>query len=152
MRVWRCTPRRFLQQAFDGMGAVEASGRWHTRGYPVVYAAENPALAALEVLVNVGTLSRVKNDYAVVPANVPDRLVYTLPTGSLPENWRQYPHPEAGRVLGDKWIREAKHLGLRLPSAVIAGFNVLLNPSHPDFGQVDVDQRAVEYLDPGRAP
>jgi RES domain-containing protein len=35
-----------------GIGGIEASARWHTAGRPIVYLAENPSSALLEILVH----------------------------------------------------------------------------------------------------
>ncbi|HEY6852191.1 MAG TPA: RES family NAD+ phosphorylase [Terracidiphilus sp.] len=35
-----------------GIGAMEASARWHTAGRPLVYLAETPSSALLEILVH----------------------------------------------------------------------------------------------------
>jgi RES domain-containing protein len=47
MLVWRVGNYATL----DGVGGLFASGRWHSRGHPVVYCAENAAIALLETLV-----------------------------------------------------------------------------------------------------
>jgi RES domain-containing protein len=47
MVLWRISRHRDL----DGLGRLRASGRWHERGLPVVYFAESPAGALLEVFV-----------------------------------------------------------------------------------------------------
>ncbi|WP_155836914.1 RES family NAD+ phosphorylase, partial [Paraburkholderia mimosarum] len=43
MEFWRISNYADLR----GIGGLRASGRWHYRGQPVVYLAENPALALL---------------------------------------------------------------------------------------------------------
>ncbi|MCY4342614.1 MAG: RES family NAD+ phosphorylase [Gammaproteobacteria bacterium] len=48
MILWRISSHADL----GGLGGVHRSGRWRSRGVPVVYLSESPALALLEVLVN----------------------------------------------------------------------------------------------------
>ena len=56
MKVWRLCRQPFAATALEGIGGLHASGRWHRRGRPIVYAASSAALAALEVLVHVDPL------------------------------------------------------------------------------------------------
>jgi RES domain-containing protein len=46
--LWRISNHALLA----GDGGLRVSGRWHTRGKRVVYCAENPAAALLEILVH----------------------------------------------------------------------------------------------------
>src|SRR5262245_61332014 len=48
MRLWRISNHADL----SGEGGRRVDGRWHERGRPVVYLAEHPALALLEVMVH----------------------------------------------------------------------------------------------------
>jgi RES domain-containing protein len=48
MVLWRISRHRDL----DGLGGLRAPGGWHERGLPVVYLAETPAGALLEVCVH----------------------------------------------------------------------------------------------------
>ena len=48
MRLWRISNHASL----TGEGGLYASGRWHTRGQRVVYLADHPASALLEVMVH----------------------------------------------------------------------------------------------------
>jgi RES domain-containing protein len=54
----------------------------------------------------------------------------------LPAGWREA-RDESLRRFGDDWIRDGKTAGLLVPSAAIRGeWNVLLNPAHPHFLQI----------------
>ena len=57
MRVWRICRKPYVDIALDGIGGMYTSGRWHTKGHPIVYTAYSAALAALEVLVHVDPLT-----------------------------------------------------------------------------------------------
>jgi RES domain-containing protein len=48
MILWRISRHRDL----SGAGGMRAAGRWHEAGRPVVYLAESPAAALLEVCVH----------------------------------------------------------------------------------------------------
>ncbi len=113
-------------ETLDGAGGLAVSGRWHTAGRPVVYCAEHPALAMLEVLVHleVGAVPRALHWLRIA---APDRAeTYAGPGQDLSD-------ARATRAFGDRWLQEARSCLLRVPSAIAPeSFNVLLNPAHPD--------------------
>jgi RES domain-containing protein len=124
--------------AFDGSGGVYRPGRWHERGYRVVYAAGSEALAALEVLVHLSSLTQVP-EYVCVKARIPDSLIHDIRDfGLLPADWASA-DPAGSRALGTRWIVGKGSAVLRIPSVVIPReSNFMLNPAHPDFVQIDL--------------
>lgn len=63
MNLWRISNYKDLK----GLGGLKASGRWHNRGVPIVYLAETPALAMLEVLVHFDmTLDEIPKHYQLL--------------------------------------------------------------------------------------
>lgn len=118
-----------LATAFRPRGA---EGRWNRRGTVVVYAAEHPALAALEML----TAWQAYEDFASyhlfrcdLDANAVHDAVPEAIDGRLDARDRT----ETQRY-GDAWIRARSSVALRVPSVVAtASHDVLLNPNHPDF-------------------
>lgn len=150
MRVWRCVKRVHLEAAYSGEGAEGTSGRWHTRGTRIVYASESAALAALEAAVNVGSVRRLVALYLVCPAEVPDDAVTDLAEPDLPDGWNAFPHPPTLQAVGDRWVHRGGSVAVRVPSAVVPGRNVLLNPGHPDFGEVRVKTEEASEIAPGR--
>jgi RES domain-containing protein len=133
--AWRITKARHAATAFDGEGARLAGGRWSSPGLPLVYTAENAALAALEVLVHLDAAARPA--YALIPCTFPAGIVLRLDRRRLPANWRSYPAPAALQQLGDAWFKSGTSAVLDVPSVVIdIQSNYLLNPTHPDFARV----------------
>jgi len=113
----------------SGTGAYTFGGRWNNPGAYMLYTSENSSLAYLENLVHF--------DSAIIPPKLfilsievsgnPD-LIYTLPDASYPKNWMKLGNLENKR-LGDRWMHEARYLGVRVRSAVNRKeFNCLLNP------------------------
>ena len=47
--LWRVSNYASL----EGTGGLYVSGRWHTKGHPVVYCSEDPSTALLETLVHI---------------------------------------------------------------------------------------------------
>lgn len=136
-RVWRIVKEKYAEAAFDGEGARRAGGRFNSPGNPVIYTSESLALAQLEILVNLPT-DRLLAGYVAFRADLPGERVATLGREELPESWRQAPAPRPVRRLGDRWLESGRSLALRVPSAVVpAESNVLINPRHPAFGEVE---------------
>ena len=86
----------------------------------MVYAADHPALAVLEVRVHLDLPPEL------LPAD------YVLLHLCLPEPETVVAMPEDPRALGDAWLAEGRSPVLRVPSVIVpAGWTLLLNPRHP---------------------
>jgi RES domain-containing protein len=142
MLLWRLTRERHLEAALTGEGARLFGGRWNSRGVAVVYAAQSLELALLEGLVHVD-VEAVPRDYWQLSFEVPDDLIASPPS-RLPKGWdAPPPYQPAVQRIGDAWARSKRSLALRVPASVLpARFNVLVNPAHPDIGQVREVSRA----------
>jgi RES domain-containing protein len=88
----------------------------------VVYLAEHPALAALEVRVHLDLpLDLLPDDYVLVQVSLPDQ-----PIGRIEEV------PGNTEDAGDVWLRAGETAVLIVPSILIPhSWNLLLNPAHP---------------------
>ena len=70
-RLWRISNHASL----SGDGGLYASGRWHTRGRRVVYLADHPASALLEVMVHLEIDAEdLPTHYQLLGVDVPDDL------------------------------------------------------------------------------
>lgn len=136
MRAWRICQARFSSTAFDGEGAFRDGGRWNSEGVRVVYVGGSAALAVLEILVHVGELDDLyRIPYVLIPVDFEPELVSEPKV--LPSGWYQDPPPLEAAAVGDKWVASQVSLLLKVPSAVIRSeFNYLINPSHPQFGEL----------------
>src|SRR3546814_17761488 len=67
--LWRISEHATL----DGAGGLVVGGRWHSKGRPIVYAAESTALAMLEVLVHLDVDS-IPPPFQLMRLQVPDGL------------------------------------------------------------------------------
>lgn len=128
MTLWRISNYADL----EGRGGLVSSGRWHTRGRPVVYLAETPAGALIEALVH---LELNETDLPVayqllklaVPASVKTE---NCNPNILGKSWTTT--VEITRRVGDEWLRRRVAALLRVPSAVVPEtWNWILNPAHP---------------------
>ncbi|HTQ06475.1 MAG TPA: RES family NAD+ phosphorylase [Polyangiaceae bacterium] len=137
MVVYRICSAKRARHAFTGEGARRSGGRWNERGTRVVYCSGSIALAMLEVLVHTPTLPKNMVTFAVT---LPNDLEFDDWTRRrLPASWANFPVPAGIRALGNRWVTVGRTLALKVPSAVVPGeWNLLINPSHPDFRRIEV--------------
>lgn len=125
-----------MKDAFTGEGARRFGGRWNSPGHAVVYSAQSQSLAALEILVHVDSENLLLK-YVAIPVTIKKSLIRSVDASRLPRHWRAYPAPSATRLLGDQWVINRESAVLQVPSVVIPDeSNYLLNPLHPDFGEL----------------
>jgi len=133
--LWRTS----LRDGIGGQGGLYASGRWHTRGHPVVYCAFCPPGALLEMLVHA----------EVDPEDVPDKYlllelaheevldVEEVNPADLPADWQL--NERVTRAIGDTWLRNKASAVLKVPSAIMPKtWNALLNPMHTNINQIQL--------------
>ena len=139
MRVWRICRKPYVDAALDGSGGMYTSGRWHSKGNPIVYTASSAALAALAVLVHVDPLT-APADLRLLAIELPDDLsIEVLEPITLPEGWHSVPAPAALQTIGSSWLTSGRTAALNVPSAVITvERNFLLNPRHPEVQRVRI--------------
>jgi RES domain-containing protein len=135
MILWRTSNYADL----SGIGGLRASGRWHTRGQPIVYLAEHPAAALLELLVHAELdPNSLPETYQLLKIRVEDSVLHDrVALDTLPDNWKR--SQSVTRVRGDVWLRERRTALLQVPSALTPEtWNWLLNPRHADFALVRI--------------
>ena len=145
MRLWRVSNHAGL----SGDGGLYASGRWHARGRRVVYLADHPASALLEVMVHLEIDTQdFPSHYQLLGVEVPDNIAATaLDENELPTDWRE--QTTLTRARGDAWISGATSALLRVPSAIVpASTNSLLNPVHPDAARISIGSALRVAFDP----
>ena len=124
MVIWRISRHRDL----SGIGGLKAPGRWHYAGRPIVYLAETPAAALLEVCVHTGA-NDVPPEFTLLRIEGPDIDVPSIRVQDLPEDWRT--RLEVTRDLGTAWLERSESVLLRVPSAIVPEtMNYVLNPAH----------------------
>jgi RES domain-containing protein len=116
--------------AFDTTGSFRQPGRWHSAGTRVIYAAGHISLAVLETLIHAG--GRKIPPRSITRIHIPDGV--EIEEG----NWMEMP---ASQEWGDRWVREARTVALRVPSIAVNQLesNFVLNPVHPDFSLLQRD-------------
>jgi RES domain-containing protein len=118
-------------QTLDGVGGLYVSGRWHTKGHPVIYCTLNPATALLETLVHIEIDSEDRPErFQVLRIEGPDSLsIEKVEAGSLSSNWAD--DMSITQTTGDRWLGEGRSLLLQVPSVLVPEtWNMLVNPQH----------------------
>lgn len=144
MIAWRLATT--LYPPLTGEGARRRGGRWNPPGVPLVYSASHLSLATLEMLVHLES-DELPDTLATFEVAVPDDATETL--DRVPDEWFTDPLQRQSRRYGDTWATEARSIALLVPSAMIPEeLNVLLNPLHPRFAEVEVRSQRPFRLDP----
>lgn len=123
----------------DGIGGLYVAGRWHSKGRPVVYCAQNPATALLETLVHMEIEAEDRPDrFQVLRIEGPDSLsIERVGIEELAENWAE--DLLITQEYGDRWLQEKRSLLLQVPSVLVPEtWNVLVNPLHPEVSQLQI--------------
>lgn len=136
MVLWRISNYADLH----GTGGLRAAGRWHFAGQPVVYLAEHPAAALLEILVHadLASLAALPDTYQLLRVEVSDAAsVAQMGDDVLPANWRD--DLAWTRNAGTEWLASGDSVLLRVPSAVTPyTWNYLVNPQHADAAHLEI--------------
>jgi RES domain-containing protein len=123
MRIWRLTRLPFAD--LSGEGADHFGGRWTSPRIPVVYAAIDAALPALELRANLDL------EFDLLPD---DYVLMGIDTNYLtPEEAPALTDRAACRAIGDTWLKDGRSALLRVPSVIMPeSHNILINPRHHD--------------------
>ncbi|MDW5265143.1 MULTISPECIES: RES family NAD+ phosphorylase [Acidobacteriaceae] len=135
MILWRVSN----YQSLDGVGGLYVSGRWHTKGHPVVYCTLNPATALLETLVHIEIDSEDRPErIQVLRIEGPESLsIEKVEADSLSPNWAE--DINATQAIGDRWLSEKRSLLLQVPSVLVPEtWNVLVNPQHVEVNLLKI--------------
>ena len=143
VRIYRIIEPRQASEPFSGAGS-DSGGRWTSHGTHGVYASLTPSTAMLEFLVH--REGATPPSLLMASASLPRETV--LAQLEIPDEWPERPYRRSGRQIGDEWSKAHRSLALRVPSAVCPDeCNVIVNPRHPDFPKLELDQLKPITLD-----
>jgi|SRR3954471_22804 len=133
MELWRISNYADL----SGIGGIRAAGRWHSQGRRIVYLADHPSSALLEMLVHLDR-DLIPSTYQLLRVAVPSEIaIEVIEADKISPDWRS--ETMTSRRLGDRWLDEGASALLQVPSATSGrGNNFLLNPAHPDAARITV--------------
>jgi RES domain-containing protein len=134
MIFWRISQHVDL----SGQGGRLVSGRWHTRGRPIVYMAECSPGAMLESLVQL-RVSPQPLAFQLLRIEGPKLAkVIDLPVAAS-TGWQE--DKVVTRMIGDNWLETGQSALARVPSALAPqAWNVLLNPEHPTASEFRITE------------
>lgn len=133
IRLFRIARTAYIDD-LTGEGARLYGGRWSRKGDAALYTSESRALAAMEYLVHLPP--------ALAPPNLSmrefelpeDVSISDVPVTTLPPDWKTTPPLDMTMQIGSDWLQARNSLLLKVPSVFVEHeYNVLINPSHPEF-------------------
>jgi len=137
MIVYRLTKGKYKNQ-ISGFGAELNGGRWNSKRKSFVYTSESRALCTAEVAVHI-PLGILPINYFLQSIKILKSSIQQIKESKLKRKWKNFPHDNSTKIIGDQFIRECKSLTLKVPSAVIQDeFNFLINPNHQNFIKVEL--------------
>jgi RES domain-containing protein len=138
MRVWRISKAKYAHSAFSGEGAKLFDARWNFAGVPMVHTSSSLALAAIEFFVHLDP-NEAPLALVFLMAEIPEDLrVERIEIDTLPADWHRTDNKDL-QQLGTDWAKSISSVALIVPSAAVEGeWNVLVNPTHPDFAKITV--------------
>jgi len=117
----------------------------------MVYASSTVSLCLLEFFVHfdpdVADISLLNLEYRW--ADIPDRSsTLEILEKDLPSDWKEFPWPQSTQEIGTKWMNEAEHLVVSVPSVVVPiERNFLTHPVHPECAKSQIGATSTLDLD-----
>ncbi|WP_369720983.1 RES family NAD+ phosphorylase [Bradyrhizobium sp. LLZ17] len=111
MELWRISNYVDL----SGVGGLRAGGRWHSQGRRIVYLADHPSSALLEMLVHMDR-DLIPPTYQLLRIAIPDDIVVEIAGPEWPPDWRT--QMMVSREVGDRWLDRSTSALLQVPSAI----------------------------------
>lgn len=141
--LWRISNYRSL----SGEGGLKYAARWHSAGSRIVYLAESPAGAMVEVLVHLELEEEdLPRSYTLLRIAVPEVMVIEQIRVPPDDAWKE--DHALSRRIGDEWLATRASALARVPSAILPNtFNLLLNPLHMDAERVEIVQNTRATFD-----
>jgi RES domain-containing protein len=133
MNFWRIS--RFHD--LSGFGTVKTFGRWHREGSRMIYTADSPAGALLEICAYT-SLQNAPPTFTLLKITGPEEAAEETQLSQMPSDWVS--RPELTQALGSEWLDSQRTALLRVPSALVPeSWNYLLNPLHPNAGEIRIE-------------
>lgn len=147
--VYRVVRQKYAAQPLDVTGTWLNGGRWNPPGVGILYTAEHPALALVEILVH---MPQVPYDelpaYRLLSLELPPDSQRVLDATQLPPYWQENTYNRSQHLLAD-WLAKPDVLALGVPSSVMPdGINYLLHPAHRSYASIRVIDEKPLVIDP----
>lgn len=135
MLVYRIT----LTKYSDRLIASGRAARWNPNEVGMIYTASSRSLACLENVVHRDKLG-LSQVFTILTIECPQSIkIKTIHLKDLPANWIDFDQMYLTQHIGEKWVRDNESAILQVPSSIVSEeINYLVNPRHPDFGQIKI--------------
>lgn len=147
--VYRVVRQKYADRPLDTTGSWLNGGRWNPPGVSLLYTAEHPALALVEILVHMPQVP-----YADLPAyrlftlEIPDTSRRVLPANQLPPYWNENSYTKSQTILAN-WLTNPDVLAVGIPSSVMPdGINYLLHAAHTSYEHIRIVDEKALVIDP----
>ena len=148
MNIYRITKTQYVND-LSGEGARLFGGRWNKPGDGMIYFSQNLSLCLLEIIVHVD-YAALPLDYSFLEVEIPDSSIKNIQSIDFIEpKWSTEAAVNKLQMLGSSWLKKKESLAMRVPSAVMHHENnILVNPSHKDFGKLKIIKIGKMDFDP----
>lgn len=120
-----------------GKGAELTGGRWNRKGTPLLYTSPSVALACLETLVHLGDPLPLNRYLVQIDAPEAAWSARTRFNAAAQVGWDAEPAGLVSLDWGTQWAQSYRAVLAEVPSIVVPEeSNLLVNPRHPDAGQL----------------
>lgn len=145
MRIYRIAKTQYIDD-LSGEGARLYGGRWNKMGDSLLYFSENLSLSLLEIIVHVD-YAELPLDYSFIEVEIPDSSIKKIQSiDFIKAKWSPEATVNQLQMFGSNWLKKNVELAMKVPSAVLhQEHNILINPSHKDFGKLKI--RRTEKMD-----
>lgn len=138
MRAWRIAKTKRATD-LSGKGAAIEGGRWNDQDLPAVYMGLTPAICCLETFVHASGEPAMQMKITCFELPDDSSLFLEPDPKELPNGWASLPADRPSMEFGSNWLRANTHLGLIVPSAILAlERNLVINPNHPAVSSIEV--------------
>jgi RES domain-containing protein len=147
--VYRVVRQKYADRPLDTTGSWLNGGRWNPPGVSLLYTAEHPALALVEILVHMPQVPYANLPvYRLFSLEIPDASRRILPVEQLPAYWSENSYANSQTILAE-WLTTPDVLAIGVPSSVMPdGINYLLHPAHVDYKRIRVVDEKALVIDP----
>ena len=131
----------------SGYGGEKFASRWTSLGKRVVYMAESPPGALLEILVHIQFEDdELPDEYQLLEIEAPENLDERELLAGPRRGWQR--NMAGTQSAGDRWLASQGTALARVPSAIMPRtWNILLKPLHPDAAQLKIVSVVRERFD-----
>ena len=147
--VYRVVRQKYADRPLDTTGTRLYGGRWNPPGVGILYTAEHPALALVEILVHLPQVPYTSLPrYQLFSLEIPDDSLKVLSADLLPSYWNDNSYARSQTILSE-WLQRPDVLAVGVPSSVLPhGINYLLHPAHPGYLSIRIIDEKPLVIDP----